>query len=87
MRIAWTSRAWEDFTEIILQDKQLIKRTLKLIDDLKRHPLSGIGKPESLSGQLSGYHSRRIDQKNRIVYRVEDDTIIIVQCGTHYGDK
>jgi len=70
--------------------KQKTKKTLKrinaLIKDIDRHPFTGIGKPEPLKGNKQGYWSRRIDEANRIVYKVEQDRLIVVQCGKHYDD-
>ena len=83
--LIWTSKSWEDFTSI--NDHKIIKRVIKLIKDIERNGYTGIGKPEPLKGDLSGYWSRRINAKDRIVYKIEGDKIIIVQCGTHYGDK
>ncbi|WP_317855132.1 Txe/YoeB family addiction module toxin [Chakrabartyella piscis] len=79
--------AWEEYTRWQTVDKKTLKRINKLIDDISRNGYEGIGKPEPLKGELSGYWSRRIDDKNRIVYRIEQNTIKIVQCGSHYGDK
>lgn len=83
----WTDEGWEDFLNL-LNDKKLLKKFNALIKDIERNGYSGIGKPEPLKGDLSGYWSRHIDDYNRIVYRiVEDDEknyIEIVQCGTHY---
>ncbi|GHT14397.1 hypothetical protein FACS1894170_11370 [Planctomycetales bacterium] len=53
---------------------------------MERTPYEGIGKPEPLKGDLAGYWSRRIDDRNRIVYKIENEQLIIIQCGTHYGD-
>ena len=64
-----------------------MKRILKLIDDIDRNGYDGIGKPKRLSGDLSEYFSRRIDDKNRIVDRIVGNTIQIIQCGSHYRDK
>lgn len=85
--ITWTSKAWEDFIVLQDRDRKTTKKVIKLIKDIERNGYTGIGKPEPLTGDLSGYWSRRIDAKNRIVYKVEDGTVKIVQCGTHYGDK
>ena len=85
--ITWTSKAWEDFIVLQDRDRKSTKKVIKLIKDIERNGYIGIGKPEPLTGDLSGYWSRRIDAKNRIVYKVEDGTVKIVQCGTHYGDK
>ena len=84
---SWSDEAWEDFCYWQKQDKKTLKRILALIKDIDRHGYSGIGKPEPLSADLSGYWSRRIDDKNRIVYKIENDMIKIVQCGSHYRDK
>ena len=83
--LTWTSKSWEDFT--LLGDNKTIRKVIKLIKDIKRNGYTGIGKPEPLRGDFSGYWSRRINSKDRIVYKIEGDDIIIVQCGTHYGDK
>ncbi len=58
-----------------------------MLKDIDRNHYEGIGKPEALVGDLSGYWSRRTDEKNRIVYKIENNQIIIVQCGSHYRDK
>jgi len=69
----------------------LTKKTLlkinKILQDISRNAFEGIGKPERLSGNLTGWWSRRIDDENRIVYRVQDNNIEIAQCGSHYGAK
>ena len=71
--------------------KQKIKKTLKrinmLIKDIERNGHNGLGCPEPLKGNLSGFWSRRIDKKNRLVYRIVDNVIQIIQCRTHYGEK
>lgn len=84
---SWSDAAWEDFEYWMTQDKKTMKRILSLLKDIERNGYSGIGKPERLSGDLSAYWSRRIDDANRIVYRIEGEKIIIVQCGSHYRDK
>lgn len=68
---AWTDEAWEDFTYWTRQDRKTLKRILLLLQDIDRNGYAGIGKPERLSGDLSSYWSRRIDDANRIVYRIE----------------
>ena len=83
---AWTDEAWEDFEYWTKQDKNTLKRILLLLWDIDRNGYEGIGKPERLSGDLSAYWSRRIDDSNRIVYRIEKGIIKIVQCGSHYRD-
>ena len=84
---AFTTFAWDDFVYWQNQDRKILKRIIKLIKDIDRNCYEGIGKPEPLVGDLSGYWSRRIDSKNRIVYKVEDGTIKIIQCGSHYREK
>lgn len=64
-----------------------MRRILKLLKDIDRNGYDGIGKPEPLTGSLAGYWSRRIDDFNRIVYRIKKDAILIAQCGSHYRDK
>jgi len=84
---SWSDEAWEDFSYWTEQDKKTLKRILKLLKDIDRNGYEGIGKPERLSGDLSNYWSRRIDDKNRIVYRIEENVLKIVQCGSHYREK
>ena len=84
---AWTDEAWEDYTYWQAQDKKTLKRINALLKDIERNGYDGIGKPERLTGDLSAYWIRRIDEQNRIVYRIDSDTIKIVQCGSHYRDK
>lgn len=84
---AWSDEAWEDFQYWLTQDKKTLKRILKLLKDIDRNGYDGIGKPEPLTGDLAGYWSRRIDDCNRIVYRIKDNTMLIAQCGSHYRDK
>ncbi len=84
---SWTDAAWEDFEYWMKQDKKTLRRILQLLKDIERNGYDGIGKPERLSGELSSYWSRRIDDANRFVYRIEDNIIKNVQCGSHYRDK
>jgi toxin YoeB len=80
----WTDEAWEEYLYWQTQDKKTLKKLNSLIKDIQRHPFEGIGKPEPLKENLSGWWSRQIDEKNRIVYRIEKDNIIISQCRGHY---
>ena len=84
---SWDDDAWDDYLYWQTQDKKTLKRINSLLTDIDRQPFSGIGKPEPLTGNLSGYWSRKIDDCNRIVYRIKDNQIEIIQCGTHYRDK
>ncbi len=84
---SWTDEAWDDFEYWTKQEKKTLKRILQLLKDIDRNGYNGLGKPERLSGNMSTYWNRRIDDANRIVYRIEGETIKIVQCGSHYRDK
>ncbi len=83
-QLSFKQQAWEDYLYWQMRDKKTLKKINRLIKDILRDPIHGIGKPEPLKGDLSGLWSRRIDDSNRLVYRVTDDTIEIVQCRTHY---
>lgn len=83
----WDDDAWEDYLYWQTQDKKTLKKINALIKDIDRNGYDGIGKPEPLTGDLAGYWSRRIDEKNRLVYKIVDGTNRIAQCRTHYGDK
>lgn len=82
--LAWTDEAWNDYVYWQTQDKKTLKRINKLIADSKRNPFDGIGKPEPLRENLSGFWSRRIDETNRLVYAVEDEALTIISCRYHY---
>lgn len=83
----WDDDAWADYLYWQTQDKKTLKRINKLIHDIDRNGHDGIGKPEPLHGDLAGFWSRRIDETNRLVYRIHEDRIEIAQCRTHYDDK
>lgn len=87
MKKLWQDEAWEEYLYWQTQDKKTLKKINKLLSSIDRNGYHGIGKPERLTGNLSGYLSVRIDEKNRIVFRIVDDSIEIIQCGTHYRDK
>lgn len=82
--LSWTDAAWSDYVYWQTQDKKTLKRINKLIVDTKRSPFEGIGKPEALKENLSGFWSRRIDETNRLVYAVDDNALIIISCRYHY---
>ena len=86
-RIVFSTNAFEDYTSWISEDKKTIKRINALIEDICRNGNQGIGKPELLKNDFAGFCSRRIDEKNRLIYRIEGDLIIIVACKSHYKDK
>lgn len=83
--LAWTDTAWSDYLYWQEQDKKTLKRINKLLADVKRSPFDGIGKPEPLRENYSGFWSRRIDETNRLVYAVDDELITIIACRYHYG--
>ena len=84
----WSDDAWDDYLYWQTQDKKTIKRINQLIKDIERNgPLTGIGAPEALKGNLQGEFSRRINEKDRLVYHIENGRIYIVACRGHYDDK
>ncbi len=87
MKKIWHDEAWNDYIYWQGQDKKTLKRINKLITDIERNGYQSIGKPEALTGNLSGCWSVRIDEKNRIVFRISGDYLEILQCGSHYRDK
>lgn len=82
----FSDRAWEEYCYWQTQDKKTLKRINQLLLDIKRNGFTGIGKPEPLKDNLSGFWSRRIDDTNRLVYKITDDYIEIVQCKGHYDN-
>ena len=86
MKKIWHDEAWETYVFWQNQDKKTLKRINRLLKDIDRNGYRCTGKPEPLKGNLSGYGSVRIDEKNRIVFRITGDILEIVECGSHYGD-
>ena len=84
MKILMSKNAWEDFEYWLDHDKTIAKKIRKLIKEIQRDPFRGIGKPEPLKNQWSSYWSRRITDEHRLVYKIQDDTLIIVQARYHY---
>ena len=82
--MTFTSFAWEQYISTQEKDKRLLKKINDLIKDIQRNRNEGLGKPEPLKHELGGYWSRRIDDKNRLVYKITDTEIIIVACSNHY---
>jgi toxin YoeB len=83
----WSSSAWDDYLYWQGQDKKTLKKINDLIKDIERNGYKGIGKPEPLKHGWSGYWSVRIDDKNRLIFRITGDKLEIAQCGSHYRDK
>ena len=86
MRTIWDDEAWADYLYWQTQDKKTLKKINNLLKDIDRNGYIGIGKPEPLRGDKSGFWSRRIDDCNRLVYRIKDDVIEIASCKDHYED-
>jgi len=84
MRVVFQSVAWEDYLYWQQTDKSILKKVNAIIKEIQRTPYEGQGKPEMLKHDLSGWWSRRLNLEHRVVYRVEDDAIIILQCRYHY---
>jgi toxin YoeB len=82
--VHFDSGAWEDFLFWLASDRKTARRIVRLIAEIQRDPFSGIGKPEPLRGELSGYWSRRIDEQHRLVYRANDEEIKILKARYHY---
>ena len=87
MRKIWQDEAWEDYLYWQRTDRNILKRINRLIADIERNGYRCIGKPEPLKYHLSGFWSVRIDEDNRIVFRIRDGALEIWQCGSHYRDK
>ena len=84
MKLIFAEAAWEDYLYWQKTDKKILNRINTLIKDITRSPFEGIGKPEPLKHALSGYWSRRINDEHRIVYKINDDAVLIAQLRYHY---
>ncbi|MCG2622567.1 Txe/YoeB family addiction module toxin [Arthrobacter sp. I2-34] len=84
MNILFTDKAWADYRYWVTNDKAILKRINRLIDECRRTPFEGTGKPEALKHQLAGYWSRRITEEHRLVYAVEDGQLVIIAARFHY---
>jgi toxin YoeB len=82
--LLFTNEAWDDYLYWQTQDKKTLRRINELIKICQRSPFEGIGKPEALKENLSGFWSRRIDEKNRLIYQVTDEEIAVISCRYHY---
>jgi toxin YoeB len=83
--IIFQKAAWDEYLYWQTQDKKILRRINQLLKDIDRHGHDGLGKPEPLKYELTGWWSRRIDDTNRLIYRINDGRIEIAQCGTHYN--
>ena len=86
MKNMWSDKAWDEYLYWQTQDKKTLKRVNQLVKDIERNNFEGIGKPEALKGNLSGFWSRRIDDANRLIYRINGEFIDILSCKGHYED-
>lgn len=86
MNKLWSDEAWADYLYWQQQDKKTIKKINALLKDIERTNFDGIGKPEPLKGDLAGFWSRRIDDYNRLIYRIYDGKLEIAACRGHYND-
>jgi toxin YoeB len=85
--ISFLPEAWQDYLYLQTQDNKTLKCIYKILQNIIRNEYDGIGKPEPLKHEFQGFWSRRIDDCNRIVYRIDNEQIIIAQCGSHYRYK
>lgn len=86
LQIAFSTTGWRHFQELMATDRKLFLRTMDLIDAVSRDPFAGIGKPEPLKHQLAGCWSRRINDRHRLVYRVDGQVLTVLACMYHYGN-
>lgn len=84
MKIIFTPNSWEDYTSWQKEDKKILRKINSLIKEIQRTPFKGKGKPEPLKFDLSGFWSRRIDREHRLVYKIENEQILIYSCRYHY---
>ncbi len=86
MKIVFTKKAWNEYISWENEDKRILNKLNTLIEDIVRNGNKGLGKPEPLIGDLTGFWSRRLTVKDRLVYTIEDDSVLIVKCRNHYGN-
>ena len=86
MNKTWSDNAWEDYLYWQTQDRKTLKRINDLLRDIERDPFGGIGKPEPLKHEWQGYWSRRIDETNRLIYRINNNQLEVAACRSHYDD-
>ena len=87
MNKVFTKNGWDDYIYWQTEDRKILRKINQLIDDIARSGNEGLGKPEPLSGNLAGFWSRRINDKDRLIYKIDKDIIYILACRYHYGDK
>ena len=84
MNLIWNNEAWEEYLQWQKQDKKIVKKINEIIKDTNRNGNEGIGKPEPLKHELSGYWSRRITDKHRFIYKLTETSIVVIACANHY---
>ena len=87
MNSVFTENGWKDYVYWQTEDRKTLRKINSLLEDIKRNGNEGIGKPEALSGDLTGFWSRRINDKDRLIYKIDDENVYIRACRFHYGDK
>ena len=87
MNSVFTENGWKDYVYWQTEDRKTLRKINSLLEDIKRNGNEGIGKPEALSGDLAGFWSRRINDKDRLIYKIVDKNVYILFCRFHYGDK
>ena len=87
MHKKFSERGFEDYMYWQTQDKKTLRRINNLLKDIDRNGYNCIGKPEALKGELTGWWSVRIDEKNRLIFKIENEVVEITQCRSHYGEK
>jgi len=86
VNVDFTPDSWREYTDWLKEDRKMLLRINTLIKEILRDPFDGIGKPEPLRSNLAGFWSRRIDQKHRLIYQIQNGRCLIVQCKGHYGE-
>lgn len=87
MNNVFTENGWKDYVYWQTEDRKTLRKINNLLEDIKRDGNEEIGKPEALSGDLAGFWSRRINDKDRLIYKIDDENVYILACRFHYGDK
>ena len=86
MKKLWDDLAWDDYLYWQAEDRKTLRRINELLRDIERNPFRGIGKPEPLKHERQGFWSRRINDADRLIYRIEAGNLVIASCRTHYDD-
>jgi toxin YoeB len=84
MKFVFVEESWEDYLYWQKTDKKMLLKINALLKDISRNPFSGLGKPEALKHKYRGYWSRRIDLEHRLIYKIEEDEVLIAKCRFHY---